>query len=117
MNRQSVSISLENQTASTFWVVRVVFHHNGRINSFDNIADIHVVFRRRFVAVERDSHFVMRHQYSDVLKSCAQFQDPALTLCIVQSKQIEKSLGPVPGEKLQDVESTLLPDRSQGIRP
>lgn len=72
MNRQSVSISLENQTASTCWVVRVVFHHNGRINSFDTIADLHVVFRRRLVAVERDSHFVMRHQSSDVFKRCAQ---------------------------------------------
>ena len=116
MNRQFVSISSENQTASTFWVVRVIFHHNGRINSFDNIANLHVVFRRRFVAVERDSHFVMRHQYSDVLESCAQFQGPALTLCI-ESKRIERSLGPVPEEKLPDVESMLLPDRSRGIRP
>lgn len=71
MNRAILRISLQNQAATALGILGIVFDDNARRNPGDDVPNLHIVRSKFLGPVERDSHFVARHQRPDAVKSLA----------------------------------------------
>jgi hypothetical protein len=52
MNRPIQAIVLENEDARPLWVLRVILHHDGRVQTVDDVPNLYAVGRKLLVAVE-----------------------------------------------------------------
>jgi len=70
---------LENQDARPLWVVRVILHHNGGVQTIDDITDIYTVCRKLLVPVQGYTHVAARHEGADLFKGPAQCREPSVS--------------------------------------
>ena len=68
MNRAIRRIPLQDQTAASLRIFRIVLDHNGGRNPGDEVANLYIVRCQLLGSVERDSYFVACHQRLDAVE-------------------------------------------------